>query len=246
MSPEQQRAAEDCARANCSRRGPRFRTYTKRHWHPLDPDPALLHPVDIARSLSLQVRFGGHLEFPYNVAHHSVLVAEEVWSRENARTPKHASLARAALLHEVAEAYSGFGDVTTVKLDPAVRAVVKPTEHAIDAAAGERFGLPLGFADDPEIKAADRLVFLAEDRDLREIVWDYAPEVPHEKVEPWAPLDAEWRWLRWFQLLFPDDRDMPDVIAHMQKIRRRVSWLFANDLDWPFAPGDAPAIARGR
>ena len=223
---------EICSIIGCTRSGPSFRTYTGRHWHPLDPDPWQIHAVDIARSHAFTCRFGGHLEDFYSDAQHCVLVCE-------ALRQLGAEEQREGLLHEVAEAYSGFGDVTTVKLDEAVRACVKPIERSIDDCASVRFGLPIGFAEGSTTKNADHLLLAAEDRDLRGL--DAIAE--HGRVSAWPALDAEWRWLRWFQYLFPDDRDRNDVAARLFVLRPRVSWA-GRSLAHPFEAGRAPEQVR--
>lgn len=127
-------------------------------WDPLDPRPGLIEIRDVARSLALQCRFGGHLDTFYSVAQHCVLVSQIV----------EPTFALAGLLHEVAEALSGFGDVVgTVKRVPHIAAVVKPIEKAIDDAAAIRFGLPRGFASCPEVKRGDLAAYAIENWCLR-------------------------------------------------------------------------------
>lgn len=72
-------------------------TYTGRAFTPLDPRIEDIDLLDIARALSRQCRFAGHItgvEF-YSVAEHSVYVSRCVPER----------LASLALLHDAAEAY---------------------------------------------------------------------------------------------------------------------------------------------
>lgn len=142
--------------------GPAFKllTYSGVQWDPLTPRPEQIRIVDVARSLSLQCRFGGHLSAFYSVAQHCVLVSRLV-------VP---GFELDGLMHEVAEALSGFGDVVgTVKRVPHIAAIVKPLERAIDDAAAIRFGLRDGFASCPEVKAADHLAYAIEDYNLRGI-----------------------------------------------------------------------------
>jgi 5'-nucleotidase len=153
-------------------------------FNPFEPDPAKIHVGDIAHALAAIPRFGGHTAQPYSVAQHSVLVSRVIWERGNVCRRVEALW---GLLHEVAEALSGFGDVCgPVKRVPHVAAVVKPIERLIEAAAAVRWGFPPEFASCPVVKAADRYVLDWEDRDLR---WEDAP--PHLGVVPrtWRPED---------------------------------------------------------
>ena len=124
---------------------------------PFDPRPEDIHIEDIAHALACINRFGGHLAEPYNVAHHSLLVSDLCPEQP-----------LEALLHEVAEALSGLGDVCgPTKRHQSLRGPVKALEHDIERAAAIRFCLPPGFASHPKVKEADLLVYAWEDRDLR-------------------------------------------------------------------------------
>jgi uncharacterized protein len=152
-------------------------------FNPLDPDPSRIHVRDVAHSLAAIPRFGGHTVEPYSVAQHSVLVSRVVeLSSLDAR-----QWALWGLLHEVAEALSGFGDVCgPIKRVPHVAAVVKPIERAIEAAAAKAWGFPPDFASCPVVKAADRFVLDWEDRDLR---WEDAPSHLGALPRTWRPED---------------------------------------------------------
>lgn len=164
---------------------------------PFRPDPKLIRIDDVAHGLACINRFGGHLTEPYNVAHHSILVAQlcperPLW----------------ALLHEVAEALSGLGDVCgPTKRHPSLNATIKRIEHGIEAAAAETFHLPPGFASDPSVKRADRLVYAWEDRDLRggidDDAWvhDLRPHLPQERIRPMGWREAEYVFLEVFHRL---------------------------------------------
>lgn len=69
-------------------------------FHFLDPRPEEIHIGDIAHSLSLLCRFGGHCAVFYSVAEHSIIVAEvlEMMGAEPVTV-------LAALLHDAEEAY---------------------------------------------------------------------------------------------------------------------------------------------
>jgi hypothetical protein len=76
-------------------RGNWMQTYTGRVFYPTSPLAEEIDPVDIAHSLSLQCRYGGHVDRFYSVAEHCVLMSEWV-APENALY---------ALLHDATEAY---------------------------------------------------------------------------------------------------------------------------------------------
>lgn len=60
-----------------------IQTSTGRKFYPLSPNDSDVSILDIARALSMQCRFGGHVRRFYSVAEHSVHVSNHV-SRENA------------------------------------------------------------------------------------------------------------------------------------------------------------------
>ena len=68
--------------------------------------PADIHIPDIARSLALTNRWGGHTLYPFSVAHHSLLVARYL---AFGQAVKKRALALQGLLHDAAEGY--YGDV---------------------------------------------------------------------------------------------------------------------------------------
>lgn len=74
---------------------PWIETFTGRHVHLLNPDPAEVSILDIAHALAFQCRFTGHCLRYLSVAEHSILVSEIV--------PRCDALW--GLLHDAAEAY---------------------------------------------------------------------------------------------------------------------------------------------
>lgn len=166
-------------------------------FRPFDPQPRDIHIEDIAHALACTNRFGGHLPEPYSVAQHCLVVSE--LCEEDPL---------GALLHEVAEALSGLGDVQgPVKRHPALHHVVKDLELRIELAAAERFDLDPGFASSPSVKRADRIAFVWEDRDLRgsraDEDWAIAlrSSVPTRRIEPMSWRDARgWFLTRFMQL----------------------------------------------
>jgi hypothetical protein len=96
-------------------------TYTGKRFYPNAPRTDDVDIVDIARALSMQCRFNGHIKRFYSVAEHSVLVSRIVEERYSAaakgRWPydrddpwgraKCANIVLKALLHDASEAYLG-------------------------------------------------------------------------------------------------------------------------------------------
>jgi 5'-deoxynucleotidase YfbR-like HD superfamily hydrolase len=72
-----------------------IRLYSGKYFNPLEPDPDMIDIEDIAHSLSMQCRFGGHTKVFYSVAEHSMNVC--------VAAPRKYELA--ALLHDASEAY---------------------------------------------------------------------------------------------------------------------------------------------
>lgn len=74
----------------------KIRTFTGKYIDPFDPDPDMICIEDIAHSLSMQPRFGGHLQVCYSVAEHCIACSLGM------KDPKDYL---AALLHDASEAY---------------------------------------------------------------------------------------------------------------------------------------------
>ena len=106
---------------------------------PFDPRPEEVRIADIARSLSMQCRFGGHVPQFYSVAEHSVILSRRV-SPENRLW---------ALLHDAPEAY---GQDT---IRPIKRAfpLLNDMEDNIMRVIARKFGLPPEMPQ--EVKDAD-------------------------------------------------------------------------------------------
>ena len=92
-------------------------TYTGKKFFPLKPSTDDVSIIDIARALSMQCRFNGHVKRFYSVAEHSVLVSRiveadyDVMARGKhpyeGEDYRRANLCLAALLHDGSEAYLG-------------------------------------------------------------------------------------------------------------------------------------------
>lgn len=179
------------------RRGDWMQTFTGRQFWPLDPRASDITVEDIAHSLALQCRFGGHCLRFYSVAEHSVLVSRAVAPR----------FAMWGLLHDAAEAYV-LDVVRPLKPHlPGYREI----EDRVMVAICECFGLDYltnPFAMPSEVKAVDNRILLAE-RDQNMLptshVWGLAQAAAGAGVGPlettlqfWSPAEAEQQFLNRF------------------------------------------------
>lgn len=118
-----------------------------------DPQPEMIHIEDIARSLSMQCRFGGHVKRFYSVAEHALLVsrlAAEVAGPEEAF---------AALHHDSTEAY--LLDVPR-PAKPRFGTKYSALTRVIDEAIGARFGIDPDLFHHDIVKAADEQALAIE------------------------------------------------------------------------------------
>ncbi len=81
--------------ANRPRKGNWMLCYSGGIYYPVDPRPSEVRIADIAHSLSMQCRYGGHARHFYSVAEHSIYVSRHV--------PEEHALV--ALMHDATEAY---------------------------------------------------------------------------------------------------------------------------------------------
>ena len=186
-------------------RGPWFQSYTGKAIHVLDPREEDIDIVDIAHSLSLVNRFGGHTACcdeagrpcGYNVGQHSYMVGMIV-----ERT--HPELSLAGHLHDSSEAY--LGDVIRpLKLVlPGYKEIEKKWERII----GRRFGLGDLLTEMPDvIKRADNVMLATERRDLLSDGpghrrWTLHETPLPEKLVPWSAQESEVRFLERFKQLW--------------------------------------------
>lgn len=111
---------------------------------------------DIAHSLSLVCRFGGHVKHFYSVAEHSILVANLL---HEAGQPR--AIVLAGLLHDAHEAY--LGDVTTpVKSILREHGAYDELTRGFDQLVAEHAGLSYSHLHDPAVKAADEQALFIE------------------------------------------------------------------------------------
>lgn len=147
---------------------PTIQTYTGIEFNFLHPTPDMICIEDIAHALSCAPRFGGHTLQFYSVAQHSIHVSRLV-------PPE---LAKAALLHDAAEAY--VLDVMTPlkRLLPEYQRIYDGVERAVM----ERFNVRF---DHEEIKRADAIALATEKRDLMTPVdwWKTAGEADASQMD---------------------------------------------------------------
>lgn len=164
---------------------PTIQTYTGLEFDVTRPDPALIRIEDIAHALSCMPRFAGHTRWFYSVAQHSVHVSQLV--------PPH--LAKAALLHDAAEAYI-LDMPTPIKL-----LLPDYCEMELDLLMAVSDALLGGGAlVSAEIKHADMVALATEKRDLmRNAAWWSVPVEPDgARIVPLLPQQAEQLFLaRW-------------------------------------------------
>lgn len=137
-----------------------FRTATGRIVHVLEPDPSVVCLEDIARSLSRQCRFAGHVAPEvdhYSVAQHSVLVSFECGELFESE----------GLLHDATEAY--VQDLIRPIKHSVLGTPYQEVERAWALCIGSVFGLGDRLAYLPaSVERADKVLLATERRDLLE------------------------------------------------------------------------------
>lgn len=171
------------------RNGDWMQTVTGRQFWPLDPRPEDVSILDIAAALSKQCRFGGHCDWHYSVAQHSVYVSYQVPVR----------FALAGLMHDGTEAYCI--DVPR----PLKRSLTNYAriEEAIWIAIATRFQLPLRLP--ACVHEADESVLLAEKAQVMrpgpEWTMDTKAVAAPIKIAQWTPDQAREAFLSRFDAL---------------------------------------------
>jgi hypothetical protein len=122
-----------------------------------NPDHNLIHPEDIAHSLSLQCRFNGHCEEFYSVAEHCIRV-HDAMAYDNHRE----EVRIAGLLHDASEAY--LCDVPR----PIKRALpgYSSLEENIQRNVWYRFNINVDTEIEYIVKAYDQMLLCAEAKQL--------------------------------------------------------------------------------
>lgn len=140
---------------------------------------------DIAHSLALFNRYGGHSRFPYSVAQHSVIVADWLWTHYG-----DPYLALDGLMHDAAEAYVGDLRWMVKKLCPEF----VDMEAQVDKLIRRTFK-PQGLldAESPRTKHVDQCIVLDEKAQVMSLPparWE-----PHETTyKPLGVFIEEQHW----------------------------------------------------
>jgi len=171
-------------------------TYTG---HPFKPfkKGEVIRIEDIAHSLSLICRFGGHCRVHYSVAEHSCLTEEIVHHLGGTQQDR-----LAALLHDASEAF--LGDWTSP-----VKSILPGWLIDRDDKLQGRLFLALGVSsyDAYLVAKADGLAKAIEARDLMASTFGWSlPEIPHmlsciSKERPWTNHYAKLTFLHQYDLL---------------------------------------------
>lgn len=185
MQPVLTQAARDRLKANVAwARGARIDLQSGKRVNPLRLRPVDICIEDIAHSLALINRFGGHSRYPINVAQHSVHC-----SRLCDGTPH----ALQALLHDAAEYV--LGDIVKWLKATDVFIAYRRVERRIQRRIYERFDCHPVTA--PDVEMADRLMVRFEGTKAYGDAWVVGhpayPSLTEEElrlVGPWEP----WGW----------------------------------------------------
>lgn len=175
---------------NQNRLGDWIQTYTGKAFWPFDARPDEVDIEDIAHSLSLQCRYGGHCKYFYSVAEHSVYVSQ-LCSPENALW---------GLLHDATEAY-------LCDLPRPIKWHIpeyKRIEARLEIVIANALGLSLPMPD--EIKQIDNAILLCERNQLMsKPPYDWQIEIVKPvniMIECWEPRRAKVRFTeRYYYLL---------------------------------------------
>lgn len=174
-----------------SRVGDWMQTAHGRKFWPLDPRPDEVHIDDIAHALSHMCRFAGHCREFYSVAEHSVRVS---WLAGDADR----MLARAALLHDAAEAYIVDVPRPLKRFLPGY----KEAEERVARAIERRFDLESGILDHPAVKHWDETLLATEARDIMggesAGKWCLRAAPDATRIDPWTSAQARARFLERF------------------------------------------------
>lgn len=163
-----------------------IRTYSGIHFNPLDPDPELIDPIDLAHSLATTNRFTGHACFPLSVAQHCCLVHDCV-SEENKKW---------GLLHDASEAY--ISDLARpVKVQDEMK-FYRAVENKLLEAVAERFALTFPIPD--EVSKFDDILLHTEIRDFFSVSPN-GNEVLPERLEVWGWRESKLQFLNRCQAL---------------------------------------------
>lgn len=166
---------------------PFIQTHTGRKVHFLDPTEDEIDIEDIAHTLSLLCRYGGHCKEFYSVAQHSVLCSREV----------DPYLQLEALLHDASEAY-------LVDMPRPIKRTLKEytdIENRIQRVICKKFDINYPFHDD--IHYIDNKMLATEAKTLMKTgeVFEGFPEPFSWQVAPWSPQESKYNFICRFKEL---------------------------------------------
>jgi uncharacterized protein len=150
-----------------------IRTFSGIYINPTNPKPELITIEDIAHSLSMQPRFGGHLPVWYSVAQHCVGVAQHC-KKDKLQ----------ALLHDASEAY-------LMDIPSPIKCQIsnyKEIECKLMECIALKFGFNWPLSD--EVKEADRKMLEWE--------WDYKMIKGKSDLPGWPPHTSKHTFLKLF------------------------------------------------
>lgn len=191
-----------------------MQTFTGLVFDPIAPTVDMIVIEDIAHALSNLCRFAGHTRWHYSVAEHSERASRAIldpfvvsrWEgRESLPLPDgitSEAMARAALLHDAAEAY--LVDIPS----PIKRHLTgyKELEARVEGVICERFGVPVALLHHPLVKYIDQVMLATEKRDLflpPRRSWEQLPDPHRHVILPRAAFSAKTAFLSRFRDLFP-------------------------------------------
>lgn len=150
-------------------------TYSEKEFNPESPNRRMISVTDIAHGLAMNPRFNGQLEEFFSVAEHCIIVQEilEIFGH----SPRMQIL---GLFHDGEEAYTG--DIPSpikVLLKPYIDEIAEPIKRAIYSKL--RVKGP-NKEEKKQIKIADNLSFLIEDRDHRKQKVKLAPFLSENNI----------------------------------------------------------------
>jgi 5'-deoxynucleotidase YfbR-like HD superfamily hydrolase len=151
-----------------------------------NPDPATINIEDIAWGLSRMSRFCGHTitAIPYNVAQHSIFVANEVERLcGGISSDELETLVLKALLHDAAEVYTGDWP-SPVKRLPELYPIIKEIEAKLMAAIYVALDIDPPTDDEEKlIKKADRIAQKIEAHAFMPSRGKHWPNLPNVSLE---------------------------------------------------------------
>lgn len=187
------------------RRGDWMITFTGKRFWPLDPRVGEVSFRDIGAALSMICRYGGHTRRFYSVAEHSTLLARYFLERHEG------GRARFALVHDMAEAYTGDIVRPLKKHWPTAQEIEHRVSSTIIAAVCRSPDMAWSLDDVIAVEEADRRILINEMRafwtadqiEASGITFEVSP-LPHVMPIGVMPAEAERDFRDLFQLLFPE------------------------------------------